>query len=184
MKIKFMDTKELLNKLKLTFAELVQSAEPKKEEPTKMSDPVKAKLADGTEVEISSFEVGGIVTIAGQPAPAGDHKLEDGTMITVGENGAITAIVPPVMVEDMSAKFSALEQSTNEKFKAYESKFAEYESKLNRATQVIEALTELTQRLADTPTGTPDPVVTGFKKVEMPKEPTTSKGINFDLLFS
>ena len=36
--------------------------------------------------------------------------------------------------------------------------FADYEAKLNRANKVIEGLMELTQALAEQPTGTPDPI--------------------------
>lgn len=50
------------------------------------------KLGDGTEIAISTLEVGGDVTIAGAPATAGDHTLEDGTIITVDETGKITNV--------------------------------------------------------------------------------------------
>ena len=165
-----MNAKEILEKLKLTFNELVNNADTPAT-PTEVPTTTKAKLADGTEVEITEVAVGGIVTIAGVPAPVGDHTLEDGTVLTVGDNGAITAIVPPAeepVVEDMGDKkklgmeeiFSAFETSTNEKFASYEAKFADYEAKLNKATKVIEGLISLTQTLSETPTGTPDPIVT------------------------
>ena len=164
-----MNAKEILEKLKMTFNELVNNADAPVVPEVPVATTTKAKLADGTEVEITALEVGGIVTIAGAPAPVGDHKLEDGTILTVGDNGAITAIVPveePVM-EDMAKKkmgmeeiFSAFETSTNEKFASYEAKFADYEVRLGRATKVIEGLMSLTQVLADTPTGTADPIVT------------------------
>jgi hypothetical protein len=116
----------------------------------------------------------------GVPAPIGDHKLEDGTTITVGDNGAITAIVPaevmpeePPMQEDMTAKFSAFESATNEKFASYEAKFADYEAKLQKATKVIEGLLNLTQTLAETPTGVADPIVkttNNFKQEKTEKD--------------
>ena len=172
-----MNAKEILEKLKLTFNELVNNADvPVAPVPVapEMIVPTKAKLDDGTEVEISELGVGGTVTIQGVPAPVGDHTLEDGTVLIVGDNGAITAIVPaasvPSMVEDMSKMdkkkmgmeeiFSAFETSTNEKFASYEAKFADYEVSLGRATKVIEGLMSLTQVLADTPTGTADPIIT------------------------
>lgn len=166
-----MNAKEILEKLKLTFNELVNNADtPATPAPSEVPTTTKAKLADGTEVEITEVAVGGIVTIEGVPAPVGDHTLEDGTVITVGDNGAITAIVPPaeVVVEDMVDKkklgmeeiFSAFETSTNEKFASYEAKFADYEARLGKATKVIEGLISLTQTLSETPTGTPDPIVT------------------------
>jgi len=107
--------------------------------------------------------------------------LEDGTTITVGDNGVITAIVPVApMTEDMSAKFSAFETATNQKFSAYEAKFADYEARLGKATKVIEGLLSLTQTLAEQPTGTPDPIVAqsnNFIKTE-------KKEKNYSLLFS
>lgn len=165
-----MKATEILQKLKEQFAELV--AQPT-QTPVKM---ISATLEDGTAIEVTALEVGGIVTIAGVPAPTGEHKLSDGTIIVVGENGAIVEIKPkveetpveevPPMVEDMGAKFSSLETSTKEKFASYEekfasyeTKFAEYESKLNKATQLIEGLMNLTKTLAETPTGTPDVAV-------------------------
>jgi hypothetical protein len=178
-----MTPKEIIEKLRLTFNELVNNAEvPTVETAPEMIMPTVAKLKDGTEVEISEMGVGGIVTIQGVPAPVGDHELEDGTVITVGDNGAITAIVPvatePAMVEDMSAKFSAFELSTNEKFASYEAKFADYEAKLKKATKVIEGLLNLTQTLAEAPTGTPDPIV---KTTNNFKE---EKGNSYDILFN
>lgn len=177
-----MTPKEIIEKLRLTFNELVNNEATVTPTPIALST---YKLVDGTEVEITELAEGGIVTIQGVPAPIGDHQLEDGTTITVGDNGAITAIVPaqvmpeePAMVEDMSAKFSAFELSTNEKFASYEAKFADYEAKLKKATKVIEGLLNLTQTLAEAPTGTPDPIV---KTTNNFKE---EKGNSYDILFN
>lgn len=189
-----MNPKEILEKLKLTFNELVNNAgevpantaAPAEVAP-EMVQPIKAKLADGTEVEISELGVGGVVTIAGTPAPVGDLTLEDGTVLTIGDNGAITVIVAPAdapaMVEDMGNMdkkklgmeeiFSAFEASTNEKFASYEAKFADYEAKLSKATKVIEGLISLTQTLSETPTGVPDSAISqssSFKSEETKKD--------------
>jgi len=157
-----MNHTEILTKLKQTFNELMQQS-PKKEEVKMMT----GKLADGTEIQVTELAVGGVVTINGVPAPVGEHKLEDGTMIVVGENGAIMEIKSykeeeePAMVEDMGAKFSA--SATNEKFNAYETKlsayeqkFAEFDERLSKANIVIEGLLNLTQTIATTPTGVAD----------------------------
>lgn len=183
-----MKATEIIEKLRLTFNELVNT--PKQEEVVKM---IEATLKDGTKVEVTELAIGGIVTIDGVPAPAGEHTLMDGTMIVVGDNGAITEIKPaqeievevPV-VEDMGAKFSAFENTTNEKFASYESKFASYEQKfadyetrLNKATQVIEGLLNLTQTLAETPTGVADVAVKSESKFSKP-----DKEFKYDILFS
>ena len=163
------DAQNILEKVSLFFAELVNnedmpmpSGEPKAE--VKMME---AKLKDGTVIEVSEMAVGGIVTIAGAPAPAGEHMLESGEVIVLGDNGAIMEIKPKKeeevkvevevpQVEDMSAKFAAFESATNEKFSAYENKFAQYEAKLGQANKVIEGLMQISKMLVEAPQSAPD----------------------------
>jgi Tol biopolymer transport system component len=178
-----MQAKEIIEKLKLTFNELVGQPAP-----VALMD---ATLEDGTPVKITELTVGGIVTINDVPAPVGEHKLSDGTKIVVGENGAITEIEAPEeapiapAAEDMGAKFSAFESVTNEKFSSYEAKFASYETrfadyevKLSKATTIIEGLINLTKELSEAPTGMVDSaaqVVNNFKE---------EKKKSYDFLFS
>lgn len=163
------DAQNILEKVSLFFAELVNnedmpmpSGEPKAE--VKMME---AKLKDGTIVEVTELAVGGIVTIAGVPAPVGEHELESGEIIVLGDNGAIMEIKPKKedevsvevevpAVEDMSAKFAAFESATNEKFSAYENKFAQYEAKLGQANKVIEGLMQISKMLVEAPQSAPD----------------------------
>ena len=163
------DAQNILEKVSLFFAELVNnedmpmpSGEPKAE--VKMME---AKLKDGTIVEVTELAVGGIVTIAGVPAPVGEHELESGEVIVLGDNGAIMEIKPKKedevsvevevpAVEDMSAKFAAFESATNEKFSAYENKFAQYEAKLGQANKVIEGLMQISKMLGEAPQSAPD----------------------------
>jgi hypothetical protein len=186
-----MKATEIIEKLRLTFNELVNT--PKQEQVVKM---IEATLMDGTKVEVTELVIGGIVTIDGVPAPVGQHTLSDGTMIVLGDNGVIMEIMPAESevevevsvpaVEDMGAKFSAFESTTNEKFASYESKFANYEQKfadyetrLNKATQVIEGLLNLTQTLAEAPTGVADAAIKSESKFSNNKE-----GFKYDILFS
>ncbi len=163
------DAQNILEKVSLFFAELVNnedmpmpSGEPKAE--VKMME---AKLKDGTIVEVTELAVGGIVTIEGQPAPVGEHELESGEVIVLGDNGAIMEIKPKKeeevkvevevpQVEDMTAKFAAFESATNEKFSAYENKFAQYEAKLGQANKVIEGLMQISKMLVEAPQSAPD----------------------------
>ena len=172
-----MQPKEIIEKLRLTFNELVNN----QPAPVQLAT---AKLADGTEVEVTELAVGGVVTIQGVPAPIGEHQLEDGTIIVVGDNGAITEIKPatteePPMQEDMNALFSAFQASTNEKFAAYEQRFADYETKLNNANSIINQLLDVTKTLAETPTGTPDQSVKTQNNFKVEKEEK-----NYSVLFS
>jgi hypothetical protein len=187
-----MKATEIIEKLRLTFNELVNT--PKQEQVVKM---IEATLMDGTKVEVTELAIGGIVTIDGVPAPVGQHTLSDGTMIVLGDNGVIMEIMPAeseVEVEieakkkddEMMNSFSAFQNSTNEKFASYESKFANYEQKfadyetrLNKATQVIEGLLNLTQTLAEAPTGVADAAIKSESKFSNNKE-----GFKYDILFS
>lgn len=56
-----------------------------------------AKLVDGTVIEAEAFEVGYPLFVTAEdgsksPAPAGEHTLEDGTVVTVDEQGTIVEI--------------------------------------------------------------------------------------------
>lgn len=182
-----MKAKEIIENLRNAFNELVNT-------PVQLAQ---ATLKDGTVVEVTEMAVGGIVTINGTPAPVGEHELQDGTYIIVGENGVIMEIKTPSteeepsMEEDMKKKlameeiFSAFETSTNEKFASYESKFAsyeqrfaDYENKLNKAYGVIEGLIKATQLLSETPTGTPDASVKAENKFQ-----ETKPKFNYEALF-
>lgn len=194
-----MNAKEVLEKIRLTFNELVNQPNavapaPAPEPSTpEMVVPMKHKLKDGTEIEITEMSVGGIVTINSLPAPVGEHELLDGTKLVVGDNGVIMEIQSadgssaPV-VEDMSAKFNAFENTTTEKFASYESKFAdfesrisEYESRVNKAIGMFEQLMNLTQTIADTPTGTPDSSVKTANNFATEVE---KKEKSYDILFN
>jgi hypothetical protein len=134
-------------------------------------------LTDGTPVSIDKLEVGGIVLVNGVAAPAGDHELSDGTKITVGEGGVISAIAPVAeevpAAPDFSSQFAAYDEkfaTYATKFEAYEQRFTEMGSQLSNANATIVQLVSIVEQLAKAPTA--DPVgenKSNFKtqKVEM-----------------
>mgnify|MGYP003652690919 CR=1 FL=1 len=181
-----MTTKEILESLKQTFNELTGT-------PAPVATPVvlmDAMLLDGTAIQVTEMAVGGIVSVNGAAAPAGEYTLADNSVLVVGDNGAILEIKPAataevpvedVVTQDMGAKFSAFEVSTNEKFASYENKFSsyearfsDYEKKLTKATTIIEGLIQLTQTLADAPTGAPDPATKSSANFTEEKKPNLS----------
>jgi len=182
----------ILNKVSIFFAELVgneQMPMPSGEvaAPVKMME---AKLKDGTVVEVTELAVGGIVTIDGVAAPVGEHELEDGTVIVLGDNGAIMEIKPKMedevkvevevpVVEDMSAKFAAFESATNEKFTAYENKFAQYEAKLGQANKVIEGLMQISKMLVEAPQAQADSSVKNSNAFSEVKKDARAEFENF-----
>ncbi len=158
-----MNAKELLTKIKQVFAEAqpqqpAQAVEPEKQ---KMAE---YQLADGTVVEISELAVGGVVTIAGTPAPVGEHVLADGTKIEVVDNGVISEVeaaeaapAQPSIEEMLSTKFAAF---TNEIETKYAAKFADYEAKFEKQNKLIQHLVQLSELLAEHPTAQPDAAAT------------------------
>lgn len=84
-----MTASERISKIKILLG-LETAPAPAPVAPVKLS----YTLADGTEVEVSELAIGGIVTVAGAPAPAGEHTLSDGTKIVVDEMGVITELTP------------------------------------------------------------------------------------------
>lgn len=127
-------------------------------------------LKAGGKVMIDSLEVGGKVTIKDEtgieaPAPAGDHELVDGTVITLDEAGVIVEVKAPVEgtpeveveVETPAApsetelKIAALEAAIAELKKDAEAKKAmmsEVESKFSKA---ITDLSDVIVGLINTP---------------------------------
>ena len=161
-----MNAKQLLDKIKLALMD-----EPAPSGETKV-EMMTAKLKDGTEITYDVLAVGGVVMIGDVPAPVGEHMLENGTVITLADNGVIVEIKEADVVEApaevvapatdvIEARFAAIEKHTSEKFAAYENKFAQYEAKLNKANTVIEGLLGLTQLLVEQPTAKADGATSG-----------------------
>lgn len=171
-----MDAKEILGKVKQLFADLTAPAAPAPAPAAAADAPKEYEIAGGGKCMIDKLDVGGIVMIDGAPALPGDLELADGTKITVGDNGVISAVTPgaaappappaPPSGEDMGAKFTQLEAATNEKFTAYEAKFsayeqkfADYDVKLAKQNEMIEKLLQFGQLIVDKPAAPADPGV-------------------------
>lgn len=178
-----MEAKEILQKVKQYFNELAAAPEL-----DKMIEATEYELKDGGKVMIDKLEVGGIVMIDGNAALPGEAELADGSKMTIGDNGVITAIevVKPEEeeemiepIQDMSSKFAAFETLTSEKFanyeikfSAYEQRFADYEVKMKKANKVIDELLKLSTLLVEAPVQAPDNSVrtsNAFKEVEQKK---------------
>ena len=107
------------------------------------------KLADGTIVKTpsASFEVGAEVYVVGENgdalAPAGEHTLEDGTVIVVGDDGKIAEIKEVEMKKDEEelSQEDALEiiKSLNDRVTELETKLSAVESEKDSETQAHEA---------------------------------------------
>jgi hypothetical protein len=170
-----MNAQEAILKIKALFEDNAAPVEEVQAEETKVYetkvDMAEYSLMDGTKVEISALEIGGSVTIEGQPAPAGDHELMDGTEITLDENGIIVEIeskevvaTPEVdteveakkeedkkmaeMAEQFEAKIAELVEAKN----ASDVKVLELE---NKVKQGFAQVAELIEALSNTPSEDP-----------------------------
>ena len=127
-------------------------------------------LADGTPVMISELVIGGVVTLAdGSAAPAGDHTLADGTVITVGEGGVISNIMAPAeapapVLEVTPEEVEAAKDIEDVKLGEIEDKMAIIEEKLAKAEEAIKSLVALVETLVKEPSTVPvESVKSGFK---------------------
>jgi len=187
-----MNAQEAILKIKALFEDNAapvkedEVIEPKVEE-TKV-EMAEYSLMDGTKVEISALEVGGLVTIEGQPAPAGDHDLMDGTQITLDENGKITEIEVKVVeaspevdteveagadykdkkMKKMAEEFEAMIAELTEAKNVSDAKVLDLE---NKVKQGFAQVAELIEALSNTPSEDP------IKKPNSFNEFVNTKGI-------
>ena len=166
-----MNAQEAILKIKALFEDNAAPVEEVQAEETKVEETkvemAEYSLMDGTKVEISALEVGGSVTIEGQPAPAGDHELMDGTEITLDENGKIIAIETKVedvnpeaeveakddkKMEDMAEQFNASIAELVEAKRVSDEKVLELEKKVK---QGFAQVAELIEALSNTPSADP-----------------------------
>lgn len=166
-----MNPKEALKQIRAIFEDMPQVVEPVTPitpEVTKV-EMAEYSLADGTKVQISALEVGGIVQLAdGTPAPAGEYQLLDGTSIQVDETGAIIEIASPkedTVIEEPVAPAApvAPAQDTQAMAEALKAEFAEQKSQLETKISELESkvkqgfaqVAELVEALSNTPTAEP-----------------------------
>jgi hypothetical protein len=152
-----MTTLEAINKIKQMFADAGELPKPSAMPLQSMAEYV---LKSGAKVMIDKFEVGGKVTLVDEggnevPAPAGDHELVDGSVITLDENSIITSIkvpevelpeVPEVEIsveskkveEDMmKKKIMEMQKQLDEIKMAYDAKLASQEAKFSKGMSDI-----------------------------------------------
>ena len=107
-----------------------------------------AKLKDGTVVEVEKLEVGFPVVIVAEdgtktPAPAGEHTLEDGTVVTVDDKGMISEIATaeeeaPEAPEEAATIPAAMAEATTEETPIKDEVAAKIEEKMAMLFAAIE----------------------------------------------
>ncbi len=140
-----MNAKDAILKIRALFEDMPVE-EPKEEMPKETKvEMAEYSLEDGTKVMISELAIDGVVTLEdGSFAPMGEHKLADGNIIVVGENGVIVEIKNPedVVVEEAP--------EVEEELKKKEDKMAEIEADLRSQIDSLKAINdELNAKIQD-----------------------------------
>lgn len=144
-----MTAKDILNGVKELLLKFNTQPEPTPAttpaEPVKMANEV--KLKDGTVISVDKLEVGGLVTVEGNPAPDGEYILEDGTILQT-QGGAIVEISSPaedMMPEEMKAlpaKFQTMAAQFAEVEQGYKAKFEAQENNIKVLKESVEKMHE------------------------------------------
>lgn len=151
-----MTTQEALQKIRALFADAAPPADPGAPAPA----PIEYALADGTKVFIDQLAQGGKVSIedgAGGyvAAPAGDHTLADGTIISLDESGTITNISAPAATPDPAAAMQQQIQDIQSQLSAYkeasEAAFSDARAKLKDQAEKVIALKDLLIEIIEAP---------------------------------
>lgn len=178
-----MTPKEAVEKIRSLFMEPQNPPSPAlNPEPAKM-EAKEYVLEGGQKVLVSELEIGGMVQLVDDagttsPAPAGEHKLADGTTITVGENGLITAVsvpatepAPPPPGEDMAAKFAATQVEIESLKQNFQSQIAKMEQEYAAINDRIKSIAEIFSAVIGTPSADPvNPPKHNFHSVESKEE--------------
>ena len=167
-----MNYQETINKIKALF-EIGMPEAPAAPANPDVSGLTDYILQDGTKISCDKLEVGGMVTINGTPAPDGEHKLQDGTIIQT-KVGVIEEITSPAeesvdesVTEDLSKEtittemgkkmeeMAAKVQSVETKCASYESKMAATEAEIKKQKEAITMLTQMIEKMATMPVDQP-----------------------------
>ena len=120
---------------------------------------------DGKTLNIDNLAAGGVVLIAGAPAPDGDYELADGTKLSVA-GGAITAVMPAMSATDPAAQMEAMRKDverlsgilkTIESYKIdqYKTQLEAANTKIAKQEETIKGMFEIVEKLASAPAGNP-----------------------------
>jgi len=179
----FMTAQEALLKIKAMFAE----AQPE----VVAASFAEYVLASGAKVMIDKLELGGKVSLVDEagnetPAPAGEHTLADGIVITLDENATIVEIeTPEVPVEEpvnevelLKKKVAEMEAQLADYGKKKEDEKAMMAEQSAKFSQAIQELTDVVIELTKTPSVEPTQPKEAFNKHIESKNDKISRFLN------
>lgn len=148
-----MQAQEILKQIKSLFTETPAPAPVAEPAVKSVIEAKEYELKDGTKVSIDKYEVGGLVKVGEDLAPAGTIELADGSSVVVGEGGVITAINAPAVEEVVKVEPPAgLSLAEFNDYKAAnEAFFSEMKAKLEASEGKFNKLIELISQLSGEP---------------------------------
>ena len=151
-----------------------QMATPAPSEPLKFME---YTLKGGAVVSIDKLEVGGSVTLNGEPAPDGEHEFEDGAKI-VTAGGLITEVkqpeVAPVVEVEVEAMkklpgmFSDMQQgfaAAKTDIAQLKQTIAEQKNTIEKQTETLKQMFHLVETIANTSIQAPTEKVRSFDEL-------------------
>lgn len=130
----------------------------------KMSD---YQTKDGTTVSVDKLEPGGKCTVNGQPCPPGDYELADGTKVTVGDGGVISAVTPPMAMQQpitmadveaaITKALTAFKPAADPATAQLQQTLADQKKNIEKQTETIKQLFAIVEEIADTTIEAPAP---------------------------
>jgi hypothetical protein len=160
-----MNAKEALDKIRQLFEETAPAVPPVDPAPQKM-EAKEYVLEDGTKVLVSDLEVGGMVAVVAEDGSTsrprvGEHKVADGTVITVAENGVITSVAMPAAPaagmpeEEMVARFAAVASSQHAIKVSLSAENEALRNELKAMNVKLKGLADVVASLVDMPAAAP-----------------------------
>jgi len=164
-----MTPKEALDKIRQLFNENAPAPAPAPVDAPAALEAKEYVLEGGAKIMISELEPGGMASLVddagnAQPAPVGDHKLADGTVITVGDNGVLTGVVMPESapeanpeMDEMKAQMASL-KAENERIGGLIAEMAkrdEFTAAIEDMKAKVVALAQAFESLVETPSVDP-----------------------------
>jgi len=135
------------------------------------------KLKSGAVVSIDKLEIGGSVVLNGEPAPDGEHELEDGSKIVVA-GGLITEVkkaeVAPVVEVEVEAmkklpgKFSEMEQvfaAAKTDIDELKQTIADQKSTIEKQAETLKQMFHLVETIANSSIQQPTEKVKSFEEM-------------------
>lgn len=164
--------KQIFSDIKALFNPAAPAAPAVPAVPVAASGPVSYTTKEGVEISVTQagdkVAPGDMVTVSGAPAPAGDHTLEDGTVLSVDAGGVVTAVVEPAAPAEPAEPAAPVDMAAiNSRLEALERELASMRQPLTQMEAVekkVDAVFQLQSEMIVAPAAEPVTVADAKKE--------------------